>query len=286
MSYTVDDLRYLMERLRDPASGCQWDLRQEFSTIAPSTIEEAYELVDAIVRKDYADVKEECGDVLFQVIYYAELSKSLQPDDRFTFSEIVHSLVEKLIRRHPHVFPEGKLYRRRAGDDISASEQAKNWEAYKAQEREKKGLAGFFDDIPVGLPASIRAKKIQKRAANVGFDWEGPEGVLIKLEEEVTELRQAMAAYRLSANADSRNSVKEEFGDVIFTLVNLARHLKMDFDMMAKAANEKFVRRFTAMLDLVKENGLAIDTLKVSDLESLWVQVKRDEGEGGTSQLS
>ena len=275
--YTLDDLRYLMGRLREPDTGCPWDIKQDFTSIAPSTIEESYELADAILRKDYSDVKEECGDVLFQVIYYAELGSELPADERFDWRDIVHALVNKLIRRHPHVFPEGRLYQRNLNGGITELEQSSRWEQSKALERSKKGLSGFFDDIPHGLPAASRAKKMQKRAAQVGFDWPCVKGVLDKLEEELAELKEAIVDYQQDQTTSSENRkahVAEELGDVFFTMVNLSRHLKIDFDITAMQSNQKFASRFESMLTLIEQEGVDIKELESLEWESYWRKVK------------
>lgn len=264
--YTLDDLIHLMARLRDPDTGCSWDLKQTYSSIAKSTIEEAYEVVDAIESGDAGHLKEELGDLLFQVIFYSRLG---QEEAKFDFHSIVHSLTEKLIRRHPHVFPNGSLTDVVA--QTAAPEAVKaSWEAIKKQERNAKGQADLLDDVPLGLPALTRAEKLQKRAASVGFDWQEPKQVLTKLQEEMTELQVALEA------GDERGQ-KEELGDVLFTLVNLARHLDIDAETALRSANNKFSGRFRYIEQKVTADGGALKDTNVDLMERYWQEAKSRE---------
>ena len=207
-SYGLDDLLYLMRRLRDPDDGCPWDLEQSYKTIVPSTIEEAYEVADAIEREDLPALKEELGDYLFQAVFYCQLAEE---EGRFDMDTVIDELVGKLVRRHPHVFPGGTLESRR--DESTASQKAQvsqNWEALKQEERNRKGFEGVFDDIPKALPALIGAQKVQKRAAKQKFDWDSVSPVYEKIQEEVAEVKQAV----LKADAQS---VEEEIGDLLFS---------------------------------------------------------------------
>ena len=208
-TYTIDNLCYLMERLRKPGTGCPWDLKQTFKSLAPCTLEEAYEVIDAIEHEDYGQLKEESGDLLFQVIFYSQLGKER---NLFDFEEVVSLLVKKLISRHPHVFPEGTLTSERQSGRAALNEQAikDNWESIKQGERKEKGQASILDDIPLGLPALTRATKLQKRAARHGFDWPDVQGVLEKINEETRELNEAIAGEEVDA-------IEEELGDVLFT---------------------------------------------------------------------
>lgn len=261
--YTVDDLLRLMNRLRDPEHGCPWDLAQDFSSIVPSTIEECYELADAIERGDYAHIQDELGDVLFQVVFYARLGSE---EDLFDFSDVVDGLVRKLIRRHPHVFANGELEgvvdSQEAVSDIKDS-----WEAIKQSEREQRAQAGVFDDVPHGLPALSRAQKIQKRASRAGMDWRSPHAVVIKLKEELAELEQAIVS------GDERQQ-GEELGDLLFTCVNMARHLELDASSTLRGATRKFQRRFDRVEALLSERGQTMKNQSDDDLEKLWQRAK------------
>lgn len=220
--YSLEDLLHLMARLRDPQYGCPWDIKQNYASIVPHTLEEAYEVADAIERGDFDHLQGELGDLLFQVVYYSQLARE---EGRFEFDAVVDSITRKLIRRHPHVFPTGDLY---APLDIPRldEEQVKaRWEQIKAEERAEKSDApqqlSLLDDVPVALPALSRAAKLQKRAAQVGFDWPDALPVVDKVREELDEVLEAMA------DNDSA-AITEEIGDLLFVVVNLARHLKVD----------------------------------------------------------
>ena len=264
----IADLLYLMARLRHPEKGCPWDRKQDFSTIVPSTLEEAYEVADAITREDYAHLREELGDLLFQVVFYAELGRER---GLFEFDDIVTGLIAKLIKRHPHVFPDGDLYAERVLDS-SVSEQAvkHNWEEIKAQDRRQKGITGRLDDVPLALPALSRAQKLQKRAARHGFDWSGIKQVLEKIEEELGESRVAFA---LGEEAE----IEEELGDLLFACVNAVRHAGFDAEATLRHANEKFEKRFAAMEQIADTQGKDFDELTSEQKNELWAVVKREE---------
>lgn len=266
LQYSLEDLCYLMERLRDPKTGCPWDIKQNFLSITPSTIEEAYEVVDAIEKGDRKAICEELGDLLFQVIFYSQLAKE---EGAFDLPRVVDQLTAKLIRRHPHVFPDGSLnsVRESALDEQTIKQQ---WETIKAQERKNKGQQGVFEDIPEGLPASTRALKIQKRAAARTFDWDGYAPVFEKLQEEIAELHEAVEANNAAA-------VQDELGDVLFTVMNLARHLKTDPDAALRQANSKFVSRFDAMLESLTEQSQQLHHLSTAEKEALWQAVKQND---------
>ncbi|MFT4519025.1 MAG: ATP diphosphatase [Halioglobus sp.] len=261
--YSLSDLLRLMERLRDPETGCPWDLDQDFHSIVPSTIEECYELAQAIADEDHEHVAEELGDVLFQVVFYAQLG---QERELFTFAEIVNTLVEKLIRRHPHVFADGQL----EGVVTSASsvENVKeSWESIKQAERNHKNLTGLLDDIPQALPALSRAQKLQKRAAQVNFDWESTPPVLDKVYEELAELKAAIS----SANV---GQVEEEMGDVMFSCVNLARHLGLDAEQTLRCSSSKFQQRFQHMEAIAISTGSELAAMDDEALDALWERAK------------
>lgn len=275
--YSLDDLLYLMKRLRDPQTGCPWDVKQNYLSITPSTLEEAYEVVDAIEKNDIDHLREELGDLLFQVIFYSRLAEE---ENRWTFVDIVDTLTAKLIRRHPHVFPGGNLRSiRDASKPITETDIKGNWEAIKQKERAGKGKKGLLDDIPQALPALRRAEKLQKRTSKVGFDWPSTEGVLEKLNEEVKELNSAMN-YQLSGTAthtstdENNGRVAEELGDVLFSCVNLARHLKLDSEQLLRAANRKFEKRFTYVEQQINAAGRNIHDSTLQEMDLLWEQSK------------
>lgn len=261
--YSMDDLLRVMERLRDPQTGCPWDLKQDFRSIVPSTLEECYELAHAIEEGDFHHVAEELGDVLFQVIFYSQLGRE---QGLFHFEGIVDTLVDKLVRRHPHVFADGKI-EGLVTDKITEEAVNATWEAIKQQERQGRELHGVLDDVPVALPALPRAQKLQKRAAGVGFDWSETTGVLGKLEEELAELRAALAS-------GSSAEVEEEMGDVMFTCVNLARHCKLDAEATLRRASSKFEHRFQVMERLAHEQGLDLEAMDDSAMDALWERAK------------
>lgn len=265
--YSIDDLIYLMSRLRDPEGGCPWDLKQDFASIVPHTLEEAYEVADAIERQDWTHLNDELGDLLFQVIFYAQLGKETS---RFDFSSIVSNLVTKLVRRHPHVFPDGTLHSAPADRVLTDAEIKQNWEQIKQQEREGKdsqSLSRVLDDIPKALPGLTRAVKLQKRASNVGFDWNDAELVLDKIEEELAELREAIRSGDQAAVAD-------EMGDMIFAQVNLARHLGVNPEDAVRGTNQKFERRFGYVEEQVIKSGKAWSDFSLDELDLFWDQAK------------
>lgn len=263
--YGITDLLTVMARLRDPARGCPWDLQQSFATIAPHTLEECYELVDAIERGDHAQIREELGDVLFQVIFYAQLGREQQ---LFSFDELIHNLVAKLLRRHPHVFPAGDLSEGRT--ESTVADVGITWERVKQEERSAKQQHGVLDDVPLALPALSRAAKLQKRAARVGFDWPQWQQVLEKLDEERGEVEEAIASGDAAAIAD-------EIGDLLFVCVNLARHLDVDPELALRGANRKFERRFRHIEATLAADGRTPPQSTLAEMEALWVDAKRVE---------
>lgn len=255
----MDDLIDLMAALRTPGAGCPWDLEQDFRTIAPYTIEEAYEVADAIERGDLGDLKDELGDLLFQTVFHARMAEE---QGAFAFEDVARAITEKMRRRHPHVFGDAETR--------SSEEQVRQWEEQKAAERAAKGQASLLDDVPVGLPGLTRAVKLQKRAARVGFDWENPRDVLAKIAEETGELVAVIGD-------DDRDRIEDEFGDLLFVMANLSRHLNVDPEAALRRANEKFRRRFThieqALGDRLGEAGL-------DEMEALWTEAKMKERRG------
>ena len=267
----INDLLTVMARLREPDYGCPWDQVQTYRSIAPSTLEEAYEVVDAIEQGDSQQLKEELGDLLFQVIFYSELGKEEQV---FTFEQIVSDLTSKLIRRHPHVFPKGTLESRISPSVTPENRRAmereikQSWEATKQQEREAKGCHSVMDDVPIAFPSLLRAQKLQKRAASVGFDWSDIDGVFQKLNEEMAELAEARESNDLAA-------VEDELGDVMFTLVNLARHLKVDAETACRKSSQKFEARFRVMEAQALSDNVELSSLEERALDARWEVAKR-----------
>jgi ATP diphosphatase len=253
----------VMARLRDPENGCPWDLKQDFSTIVPSTLEEAYELAESIEHGDFDHVAEELGDLMFQVVFYARMGEE---QGLFDFHQIVHTLVDKLVRRHPHVFAGGEI-EGVVGEASSIAEVKQSWEAIKKQERAARSQVRALDDIPIALPALSRAQKVQKRAASVGFDWSDSAGVLDKITEEIEELREA--------SDESQERREEEMGDLIFACVNLARHLGMDAEAALRRATRKFESRFNRMEQQIMDEGGCVEDSSPEAMNVIWEDVKR-----------
>jgi ATP diphosphatase len=263
MPSEMEKLLETMARLRDPERGCPWDAKQDFDSIAPYTIEEAYEVADAIQRRDFDDLRDELGDLLFQVVFHARMAEEA---GHFKFADVVAALSDKLTRRHPHVFGETRY--------ASAEEQSRGWEELKAHERAERGgdedpsaLAG----IARGLPEWRRALKLQQRAATVGFDWPGPQPVLDKLAEEIEEVRA-----EFESGAD-RDRLEDEIGDVLFVIANLARHAKIDPGHALRRANAKFERRFRRMEALAAEAGERLVGKSLAEQDALWDRAKAEE---------
>ncbi|MCC8685035.1 nucleoside triphosphate pyrophosphohydrolase [Xanthomonas campestris pv. raphani] len=261
----IAHLLQLMARLRDREQGCPWDVEQTFATIAPYTIEEAYEVADAIDRNDLPGLQDELGDLLLQVVFHAQMASE---QGAFGFADVVASISDKLVRRHPHVFGAQQVDGAQA---VSANwEQIKREERRAAGEKDSSALAG----IARGLPEWQRATKLQSRAGRVGFDWPGPAPVLEKLQEEIDELRVEFARGPVT---DNQARLEDELGDVLFVCANLARHAKVDVGAALRHANLKFERRFRAMEAYAQADGTALDALSLSEQEALWQRVKRDE---------
>ncbi|MDF2490704.1 MAG: mazG [Pseudomonas sp.] len=270
MTYTLDDLLHLMARLRDPAHGCPWDLEQDYASIVAHTLEEAYEVADTIERGDFEHLQGELGDLLFQVVYYSQLARE---EGRFEFAGVVDAITRKLIRRHPHVFPTGDLYAPVDTPSLSEAEVKQRWEEIKAAERAEKSVPeqlSLLDDVPTALPALSRSAKLQKRAAQVGFDWPDALPVLDKVREELDEVLQAMAE-------GDPQALEDEVGDLLFAAVNLARHLKLDPENALRGANRKFERRFRFIEQVLRDIGRPIEDCTLEDLDALWGEAKRQE---------
>ncbi|WP_263141213.1 nucleoside triphosphate pyrophosphohydrolase [Pseudomonas sp. RIT-PI-AD] len=269
--HSLDDLLHLMARLRDPRHGCPWDLKQDYASIVPHTLEEAYEVADAIERGDFAHLPGELGDLLFQVVYYSQLARE---ERRFDFADVVDGITRKLIRRHPHVFPDGDLYGRPDLPRLDEVAVKRRWEEIKAEERAEKATApeqlSLLDDVPAALPALNRAAKLQKRAALAGFDWPEAAPVFEVVRGELEEVREAVQQKDQAAIAD-------EVGDLLFAAVNLARHLAVDPETALRAANGKFERRFRFIEARLREAGRAVEGTGLDELEALWNAAKRQE---------
>ena len=271
--YTIGDLLRVMARLRDPGSGCPWDREQSFATIAPYTIEEAYEVADAIARNDLDALKDELGDLLLQVVYHARMAEE---DGRFAFGDVVDAIAAKMIRRHPHVFEDTSLR--------DAFLTSGTWERIKAEEKaERSGrdeAGSVLDDVPVALPAFTRAIKLQSRAARVGFDWPTLAPVFAKIEEEIAELKSAIADDKREAAALASKKVSEEFGDLLFVMANVARHLGVDPEGALRDANAKFVRRFRSIEAALRAEGRTPEDATLEEMDQLWDEAKASETAG------
>lgn len=263
MPHPIQELERIMAQLRDEENGCPWDKQQTFDTIIPYTIEETYEVVDAIVERDWPNLKQELGDLLFQVMFYSQLARE---QDLFEFSDVVNEVNAKLIRRHPHVF---------SGEKVTDLQQLQaNWQAIKAQEQSLGGKKkqSILDSIPTSLPALSRATKIQAKCADVGFDWSSVAPVIDKVREELDEVMSETQ----QVSVDDQK-VEEELGDLLFATVNLARHLGKDPELALQKANVKFARRFRAVEQLASTQGKALDEFTLLELENFWQQVKQRE---------
>ncbi len=263
MSENISRLLEIMNKLRSPEDGCPWDLEQTFETIAPFTIEEAYEVADAIERNDLNDLKKELGDLLFQVVFHAQMAKERTA---FDFNDVVDAICKKMIERHPHVFGNAEIN--------TADAQNQSWEALKAKERSALNLHEI--DVAKALPALMRAGKIGQRAAGMGFDWPESAGVLDKMQEELDEIRLA-----IQIGGSDKTKVAEEFGDFLFATANLARHLGVEPESALRSANFKFQRRFKAMEAEIEKSGKSVQFSSLDELEIAWKQVKLQEKSEG-----
>jgi MazG family protein len=276
MSPPLDRLLAIMARLRDPAAGCPWDVEQTFASIAPHTIEEAYEVADAIARGDLPGLKEELGDLLLQVVFHARMAEE---QGAFAFADVAWTICDKLVRRHPHVFADARV--------DSAEAQTRAWESHKAAERAAKAPAADASDrvegtlagIALALPALLRAAKLQSRAARVGFDWPDVFAALPKVGEELAELTaELQGSGEPGASPESRRDrLEDELGDLLFAVVNVARKLKIDPETALRRANGKFERRFAGIEVRLREDGRALEETSTADLDRLWDEVKTEE---------
>lgn len=256
---SVERLLAVMRALRDPVSGCAWDLEQDFASIAKYTLEEAHEVADAIARNDPDAIKDELGDLLLQVVFHAQIAAD---KGLFVFADVVEAICSKMIRRHPHVFG--------TSIDSSQSGRAASWEADKARERREKGQSSAMDGVTAALPALTRADKLAKRAAGVGFDWNDPDRVWDKLSEELDETREAVAS-------GSHDRIEDELGDVLFVVCNLARHYGVDPESALRRTNAKFERRFRAVEASAARDGFTLSGVPLETMEAYWTAVKKAE---------
>jgi ATP diphosphatase len=257
----LEKLLGIMEQLRDPDSGCPWDQQQNFKSIVIHTIEEAYEVADAIEQGDMAQIKDELGDLLFQVVFYAQLGKE---QGEFDFEDIAQAISDKLVRRHPHVFANSES---KTDDELNAQ-----WEQIKAQERAAKGTVddpSVLANIPVGMPPLIRAQKLQKKCATVGFDWPDVALVLEKVHEEIQEVME-----EVQASEPDQQAIEEEIGDLLFSVVNLSRHLHVDAQTALRKANRKFEKRFRKVEGVFAQRAVKLADATLDDMEKVWQQIK------------
>ncbi len=274
-SHEIADLLSLMDKLRDPEFGCNWDKKQSLKTLTGYTLEEVYEVIDAVETGDDVQLQDELGDLLFQVVFYAQIAKE---EGRFDFSDVTGAITDKLLRRHPHVFPDGTLSSFANSElALGADEVAVQWEqiknaerAEKAKRQEHNAQPSVLNDVPNSLPALDRARKLQKRASSVGFDWHSVLPVLNKLKEEIGELEAEITQ-------GDRHRIEEEFGDLMFSCVNVARHLQVDPESALRASNRKFERRFRALEAIVTHQKRALSSLDEKELDAIWEQVKAAE---------
>ncbi len=263
--YNLDDLRNIMERLRDPEHGCPWDREQTLKTLVPYTLEEAYEVVDAIHRGNDQELCDELGDLLFQIVFYTEITRE---ENKFNFDDIVDAIATKLVRRHPHVFAEEQIN--------TAEEQTLAWEEHKEKERKEKAgnnkvNASVLDGVSLALPALVRAQKIQKRASRVGFDWKEIRPVIEKVEEELGEYREEC----LTNTIQVKERLQEEMGDLLFSCVNLARHAGIDAESALREANLKFEGRFISIEKELERQGKSIEQASLEEMNKLWDKAKQ-----------
>jgi nucleoside triphosphate diphosphatase len=261
-SRALERLLGIMAALRTPGTGCPWDLEQTFSTVAPYTIEEAYEVADAIRRENLADLRDELGDLLLQIVFHARMAEEA---GAFAFGDVVTAISEKLVRRHPHVFANSR--------DLSPEAVKRLWEQIKRDERVARGAAapaGQLDGVPVALPALTRAEKLTRKAAAIGFDWPDANQVVAKIREEVGEVADALAS-------GSREAIEDELGDLLFAAANLARHAGLDAEAAARRANAKFERRFRAIETALAGQGRSLNDTNLDEMERLWAEAKRAE---------
>lgn len=270
----IESLQEIMAMLRDKVHGCPWDLDQTLVSLIPHTIEEVYEVADAIEKNDIDNIVDELGDLLFQVIFYAQIGNE---EKIFNFEDVANAIVRKLLRRHPHVFPTGDAKSFGRGKKISSDEVVTNWESIKLEEKKEKleesnseSARSVFDNLPGALPALQKSVKLQNLAGKVGFDWPDTSDVLVKLKEEIVELEEAIGK-------SNKQEIESEFGDVLFTAVNMARHLNVDPELALRGANGRFKNRVVWIENELGKNGEFVSDKNIDDLNQLWNEAKRHE---------
>lgn len=270
----IERLQEIMAMLRDKVHGCPWDLDQTLVSLIPHTIEEVYEVADAIEKNDIDNIVDELGDLLFQVIFYAQIGNE---EKIFNFEDVANAIVRKLLRRHPHVFPTGDAKSFGRGNKISSDEVVTNWESIKLEEKKEKleesnseSARSVFDNLPGALPALQKSVKLQKLAGKVGFDWSDTSDVFVKLKEEIVELEEAIGK-------SNKQEIESEFGDVLFTAVNMARHLNVDPELALRGANGRFKNRVVWIENELGKNGEFVSDKNIDDLNQLWNEAKRHE---------
>ncbi|GJH43600.1 nucleoside triphosphate pyrophosphohydrolase [Pasteurella canis] len=261
MTYSIQEFVKLIAQLRNPNGGCPWDLKQNYQTMIPCLTEETYEVIEAIQQNNMQDLKEELGDLLLQVIFFSQLATE---DEHFTFDDVVNTVSSKIIRRHPHVFGNKKAH--------NEQEALQNWNAIKAQENQNKGQTSILDNIPHAFPALMRAEKLQKRCAKVGFDWNETTHVIEKIKEELNEVQQ-----EIEKSPRQQAKIEEEIGDLLFAVVNLSRHLHCQPEESLRKANHKFEQRFRAVERKLKQNNKTFADSSLMEMDLLWDEVKREE---------
>ncbi|SPY33999.1 nucleoside triphosphate pyrophosphohydrolase [Pasteurella canis] len=261
MTYSIQEFVKLIAHLRNPNGGCPWDLKQNYQTMIPCLTEETYEVIEAIQQNNMQDLKEELGDLLLQVIFFSQLATE---DEHFTFDDVVNTVSSKIIRRHPHVFGNKKAH--------NEQEALQNWNAIKAQENQNKGQTSILDNIPHAFPALMRAEKLQKRGAKVGFDWNETTHVIEKIKEELNEVQQ-----EIEKSPRQQAKIEEEIGDLLFAVVNLSRHLHCQPEESLRKANHKFEQRFRAVERKLKQNNKTFADSSLIEMDLLWDEVKREE---------
>lgn len=274
MTEKIDTLLEIMAMLRDREHGCPWDIKQNFKSIAPHTLEEVYEVIECIEHDDYQHLCNELGDLLFQVVFYAQMASE---EELFDFDDICDAISHKLLSRHPHVFPDATIESFGKKSHLTPEQVEANWETIKRQEKQQGGSDtshSLLDDVPQALPALLRARKLQGRAAHGGFDWNDRSGVIGKLKEEIQELEEALAQ-------GNKDSIDEEYGDVLFSMVNLARHLRLNPESSLRGANNKFNSRFRLMEQLLEQANCDMQKLSLDELEDFWLQAKEELKESG-----
>lgn len=259
--YHIQDFVQLIAQLRNPNGGCPWDLKQTYQSMIPCLTEETYEVIEAIEKQNMTNLKEELGDLLLQVVFFSQLACE---DGHFAFNDVVNEVAEKIIRRHPHVFGEKSAN--------NEQEALQNWNAIKEQEKHKAGNHSILDDVPNAFPALMRAEKLQKRCAKVGFDWTDIQPVFAKVEEELNEVRQELTPTNIS-----QEKIQAEIGDLLFSVVNLARHLKVSPEEALRQANNKFEQRFRKLENQLQAQNLSINDRTLTELDHIWDQIKQEE---------